>query len=131
LGAGLVISGLLWLLFPPSLSDFQLETLARERLGMILPAEQLPWEGPPLPAAGVPAPQEEQQAMEPLTVTIPGGSSLEEISAILLETGIIADRAAFEAEVQSRGLSTGLKAGTYHLARDLNLEEILTYLTNP
>jgi len=128
LGAGLVISGLLWLLFPPPLSDFHLETLARERLGMILPAEQLPWEGPPLPETGSPEPREE--AALP-TVRIPGGSSLEEISAILLEAGVIADCVAFEEEVQRRGLSTGLKAGTYQLARDASLEEILTYLTSP
>jgi cell division protein YceG involved in septum cleavage len=60
-------------------------------------------------------------------VTIPAGSGLEEIAALLEQKGVVA-AAAFAAEVHRRDLGEKLKAGSYYLPAG-DVQEIIRRLT--
>lgn len=63
-------------------------------------------------------------------VTIPVGSTPQEIALILEESGIIRKAWAFEWYVRNKGLRGDLKAGTYSLKPSQPVSEIATILTH-
>ncbi len=64
-----------------------------------------------------------------ITVTIPLGSSLKEISALLKQQNVVRSDWAFERYVRNAGLENNLKAGTYALRQSQSVQEIVTILT--
>nr|WP_239579030.1 endolytic transglycosylase MltG [Microlunatus panaciterrae] len=68
---------------------------------------------------------------DPVTVTIPKGSSLDDVGDILLEKDVIKSVKAWDRAVQNEQRSSSLQAGTYALKTQLPAVEALRRLLNP
>lgn len=64
-----------------------------------------------------------------VTVEIPEGSTLSEISTILKDKGLIRNKQIFEGYVRNNGASADIKAGTYELSPAYSVQEIVAILT--
>jgi UPF0755 protein len=64
-----------------------------------------------------------------LIITIPAGSSLDQISELLKENGLIRSTWAFEQYVRNNNLSGDLKAGTYALQPSQSVQEIVDIIS--
>jgi UPF0755 protein len=65
-----------------------------------------------------------------VTVTIPSGSTVDDIAAILKENGLIRDKRVFSQYVRSKNVQDQLQAGTYSLTPSQDVEEITDILTH-
>lgn len=68
-------------------------------------------------------------SQEQITVTIPTGTTLSGVSAILEDNKLIRNKQAFESYVRSQGLASYIKAGTYLLQPSQSVQEIVAVLT--
>lgn len=64
-----------------------------------------------------------------VTVTIPTGSTVDDIADILKENGLIRNKRAFAQYVRSQGVQNQLQAGTYSLRPSQSVQEIADILT--
>ncbi|MGI9951194.1 hypothetical protein V3F56_02440 [Moorellaceae bacterium AZ2] len=133
MGVGFVLAGLLLLLFPsPGPSREEIINQAR-KYGMVFREEVVPFAlnsgapgtTPDAPPAEQPEPEKETGEV---LVTIPPGSTLEEIAALLEQKGIV-DKALFEAEVRRAGVTGRLRAGSHYLPKG-DVAGVIERLTN-
>lgn len=64
-----------------------------------------------------------------VTITIPSGSTVDDIAAILKENGLIRDKRVFSQYVRSKSVQDQLQAGTYSLRPSQSVAEITGILT--
>ncbi|MBE3580464.1 MAG: hypothetical protein IMW96_02310 [Thermoanaerobacteraceae bacterium] len=133
MGVGFLLAGLLLLMFPPP-GPSREEIIDRARgYGMVFREEVVPFPldteraGPALEPQPASRPEPSVDTGEVL-VTIPPGSTLEEIAALLEEKGIV-DKALFEAEVRRAGVTGRLRAGSHYLPKG-DVAGVLERLTN-
>ncbi len=65
-----------------------------------------------------------------ITIVIPSGVSSEQIANILYENQLIDDKSAFIQTIIDKNLSNKLRAGTYNFNTSMNMDEVITKLTN-
>lgn len=65
----------------------------------------------------------------PIVVVIPGGSSTNDIAEILFENNLILSTRSFKYYTEKTGLDVKLKAGTYLLSKNMNVDALLNSLT--
>lgn len=63
-----------------------------------------------------------------VTVTIPDGSSTQDIADILFDNGIIAKRSDFTNEVKQQNAAASMKSGTYDIVTGANVADIVRLL---
>lgn len=126
---GLVIASLFWVFSPLQLSEVELEKEARQRLGMIYPEENLPWEVKAEESTEQKEETNKGDIPEIVEIEIPAGSTLNMVSSILWEKGIIEDISFFEQKMQENNLARRIKAGKYQIKVNSSLEEIISLLT--
>lgn len=64
----------------------------------------------------------------PVTVEVPDGATAEEVGGILEDSGVIRSSLGFRVVAQIRGLGSSLQAGTYQLATNMTVSEVLDAL---
>lgn len=64
-----------------------------------------------------------------VTITIPSGSTLDDIATILKENGLIRDKRVFTQYVRSQNVQNQLQAGTYSLRPSQSVQEITEVIT--
>lgn len=70
-------------------------------------------------------------AGEPVTVTIPGGSTLTDMGGILAEAGVVESEKAFVRAARADERATGIQAGAYQLPTHIPASEALEGLLDP
>ncbi|HHX51582.1 MAG TPA: endolytic transglycosylase MltG [Clostridia bacterium] len=133
LGVGLVLTSLVALGNSPGKSipdQAEIERLARN-LGMAYREEVVIFPELSQEASGnqeTPAGEKPGSEDGLIQITIPPGSTSQQIASILVEEGLIRDRGSFERLVRERGVSTRLEAGQYELSPTWSLDKIIDIL---
>ena len=64
-----------------------------------------------------------------VTITIPKGSTLDQVADILSQNGVIRSRKVFEQYVRAKGLQNKIQAGTYAIKPSQSVKEIVAIIT--
>lgn len=134
LGSGLILSAILTLIIQPyqgpAITPHESSSSPAIKQPVTLPLEET--KQPNLPPITQPSQGDPSNAIESTQIeqvfNIPKGSSSEQIASLLLDQGLIKDKASFLENVHQMGVESKFRAGTYRLSVVLTTEELINRL---
>ena len=137
LGSGLILSALLILIFPPTLSktsgDKNNSDTAAAKSTAVTASPPSQTSEPSTPTAQTSSVDKEKSSSETTAqvkknIVIPPGSSADKIAQLLQNEGLIQKKEDFMAVVKAKKLESRFKAGSYELLTGLSLEDLVNQL---
>ncbi len=77
-----------------------------------------------------PKPEVTPKSTKKITIEIPAGSSGDGIARILKSNGLITDIKLFNKTIETMGLGSKLRAGTFKISADMSVESIIKLIAN-